>query len=65
MSDKSEELLPQTLLRTERVALSDKIEVLLPHTLIRIVRVHLSTYGSNRPLSKSSGQHNLSISKVI
>ena len=45
--------------------LSDKIETLLPRTLRRTVRVPFSTYGSNRPLSKSIRQHNLSIFKVF
>ena len=63
--DKSEELLPQTLLRTNRVDLSDKIEALRPRSFIRIVRVLFSTYGSNRPLFKSTRQYNLLIFKVI
>ena len=64
-SDKPKWLLTPPLLRTARVNLSDKIEALLPRTIKRTVRVPFSTYGSNRPLSKSIGQHNLSIFKVF
>ena len=63
--DRIGRLLVRTLLRTVRVRLSDKIEALLPRTLRRTVRVPFSTYGSNRPLSKSFRQHNFSINKII